>query len=321
MAWLEMSRTPDSRPQDWRVGDCLWSPRKNSVGRPWAFWETMRNVQPGDVVVHLCGESNEAAFTGCSIASSGCILLDEGPHGPSELYRVELENYQSFPGPLLLKEIFSINNSALRAYFDSNREKSADKERLFYVIQAGRIQCLNGAYLSFLSDELLAVLFGIDTHVTPASSSAIAKRVTAGVVLSEVARRIGQQGFARNVKANFGNSCCFPGCTVNDARFLVGAHIAKWADNPELRGETANGLCLCLVHDKAFEIGAFTLDDQSRVFLGKAALGSPWLTPQLEAAAGKPIQTGLIALSLQALDHHWRAHGFRLDAEGMLLEG
>ncbi|MBN3757826.1 hypothetical protein G3N95_33235 [Paraburkholderia sp. Tr-20389] len=274
----------------------------------------MQKVRAGDVVFHLCGESNRAAFTGCSIAASDCILLDEGPAGPSELYRVELTNYQSFPSPLLLKDVFTVNDNGLRAYFESNRNKSADKERLFYVIQAGRVQCLNGAYLSFISDELLALLFGVDARVTPTSSSAVAARVTAGVVLSEVARRVGQQGFARNVKANFGNSCCFPGCAVSDHRFLVGAHIAKWADNPELRGETSNGLCLCLVHDKAFELGAFTLDKQARVVLGKGSFGSPWLTPQLEAAAGKPILAGSIGLSLEALAHHWRAHGFALDA-------
>ena len=35
-----------------------------------------------------------------------------------------------------------------------------------------------------------------------------------------------------------------------------------------------NGLCLCLVHDKAFELGLFTLDEDFKVFVNPKEEGS-----------------------------------------------
>lgn len=69
--------------------------------------------------------------------------------------------------------------------------------------------------------------------------------------------RTGQKGFSDNVCANYSNCCCFPNCFIDEHTFLIGAHIARWVDVEELRGDISNGLCLCLMHDKAFESGFF----------------------------------------------------------------
>ena len=46
-------------------------------------------------------------------------------------------------------------------------------------------------------------------------------------------------------------------------------HIARWVDNPEKRGNTSNGLCFCPLHDKAFEVGYFSLDDEFCIILSR----------------------------------------------------
>jgi putative restriction endonuclease len=270
------------------MGECLWSPRENQIGRSWAFWETMKSVQPGDVVFHLCGRWPKTVFTGFSTASSPCIWLEEGPDGAAPLYRVELANFKALDAPLLLKAVFEAHEEELRKYFGQNDSK-ADKERLFYVIQSGRLQCLNGAYLSYLSDTLLSLIFGVQRSTTPNKSESVAPSTGTGSALTEAARRLGHYGFSQNVRKNFSYRCCFPGCSVNDARFLVGAHIARWADHPHLRGETSNGLCLCLHHDKAFEIGVFTFDHLHRVVLRLDASSPSWLSSLLSSHAGDEI--------------------------------
>lgn len=311
-----MSRDPNDRPAGWGVGECLWSPRRNEIGRPWAFWETMREVQPGDVIFHLCGKSGKAAFVGFSTAASSCLSIDDGPSGPQELYRVELSGFVAFPQPLVLNDAFAASDEALRGYFESNRQAGAAKERLFYVVQAGRLQCLNGAYLSFLSDQLLSLLFGVEARTTASSSTAIAKSTATGVILREAAVRVGQQGFARNVKKNYGYRCCFPGCTVDDPRFLVGAHIARWADNAALRGETSNGFCFCLLHDRAFEVGAFTFDAGHRVVVRDQDPPNSWLVGLLESAIGKCLSTTTpVSPSADALAHHWASHGYAFERQ------
>lgn len=315
MPWLEMSRTPAARPAGWRVGECLWSPRKKAGGSTWGFWETMRQVLPDDVVFHLCGDSSKAAFVGYSVAASGAASIEYGPNGPEELYRVELKDYTPLTPSLRLKDLFSDKNEALRANFKSNQGLGRLKERLFYVIQNDRLQCLNGAYLSYINDGLLEILFGLRVLRAGAGSTDISVEATVSTScqLAMVAQRVGQQAFSRNVRENWKHRCCFPGCDVADDRFLVGAHIARWADSPDSRGSTSNGLCLCLVHDKAFEIGAFTVDSQLRVVLGAKEPSTSWVHKTLMPAAGQALLQAQVAPATSSLALHWARHGFKID--------
>jgi hypothetical protein len=180
MNWLEISRTPDERPRGWRVGECLWSPRrkeKNGAkgeGTKWGFWETMLDVRRGDVVFHLCGK-REPLFTGFSTASEDGHPVDVGPHGPEKLYRVALQDFTPFDVPFLWKTILGTKERQLRDYFHINEDKKgAAKERLFYVLQNGKLQCLNGAYLSHLSGTLTDLLFGIEDQSSPGNVRVIA---------------------------------------------------------------------------------------------------------------------------------------------------
>jgi predicted restriction endonuclease len=51
---------------------------------------------------------------------------------------------------------------------------------------------------------------------------------------------------------------------------LVASHIIAWRDNPALRVDPRNGLCLCAIHDKAFDRGLMTISaDRHEVILGK----------------------------------------------------
>lgn len=310
MAWLEMSRYPDKRPAGWRVGECLWSPRLKEGGAKWGFWETMRELQPGDAVFHLCGHSGKAAFTGFSTAASPCVSVDEGPYGREELYRVDLENHKTFESPIRLADVFKNHDAFFRSYFFKNFEQKKAKERLFYVVQRNQLQCLNGAYLSQLSPSLLEHLFGIHAQSDDRTSSAVASNTSTGTALKEAAVRVGQQGFARNVKSNYQQRCAFPFCTVDDPRFLIGAHIARWADAEHLRGETSNGICLCVLHDKAFELGAFTIAPDNTIALNPKVTPESWLFQFLSPCSGHPLLRAAIPPSTKALRHHWVAHGY-----------
>lgn len=305
MAWLEMSRTPDSRPEGWRAGECLWSPRRKEDGTRWGFWETMMQVQRGDVVFHLCGDSHDARFTGFSIAAEDCRLLEWAPSGPQQIYHVTLQNFCAFETPLLWSSIKVTMEAKLLEYFAQNRALTSDrKERLFYVLQAGRIQCLNGAYLSYLSDSLVEILFGLSSHRDHATTWVVAEAASASAAYKTAAIRVGQSAFSHNVRSNFGWECCFPGCPVSDRAMLVGSHIARWADAKESRGLTENGLCLCVLHDRAFEIGAFTIDDSLRVCVDAARAHLPWVNAFLASGNGREIKPSVIRPSSRALHAH-----------------
>lgn len=84
-----------------------------------------------------------------------------------------------------------------------------------------------------------------------------------------VARR-GQRPFRERVLANYGGQCAV--CELRPATpraasyFLRAGHIRPWADaDDHQRLDPANGLSLCVVHDRAFEGGLFTLAENLTV--------------------------------------------------------
>ena len=93
---------------------------------------------------------------------------------------------------------------------------------------------------------------------------------------------------------------------MSDRIFLVGAHIARWADHKELRGDIKNGLCLCLLHDKAFEIGYFLLNDDLEIQSNPILFSKPdsIIKHQIIEKEGFCIRTGVVTPSKAAIKLH-----------------
>lgn len=287
------------------MGTCLHSPKYKDGGHTWGFWETMKSVEQGDIIFHLCGKGNKAEFTGYSEVESNVYEIDDID---VTYYRVPLKNYTEFDKPINLYAIFEQQKDELEKYFLNNKNLSLnDKERLFYVIQNKKLQCLNGAYLSELSIELANILFGKDFSEESSDKKNIDISVKTATQLKNIKTRIGHTKFANNVKENFNYTCAFPECQVNESSFLISSHIARWADNEELRGDTSNGICLCVFHDKAFENGFFTLDRDLKIAVNKQKTREyPFLTNNLDVFESKNIKFSTILPSIKALRYHWK---------------
>lgn len=272
-----MSRDEIHGGEGWSYRTCLWSPTKKKKGRGgWPFWSKVLAVKEGDTVFHLRGKGKEAVFEGYSFALDDGYETAERPPLPGQwdysdsFYRTNLIGFLPFAQPIRLADVFSQRRTELENYFDKNRSPTGAHKNIFFVRQAGRLQCLNGAYLSEIDEGLFAALFGIDFQVKASIAPSFVS-VPTGEQLSKISIRVGQAAFSREIRALYGSTCCFPTCQVIDSRFLVASHIARWSDDKQLRGELGNGLCLCLMHDKAFEIGLFTLSDDFRVLVNPAA--------------------------------------------------
>jgi len=119
-----------------------------------------------------------------------------------------------------------------------------------------------------VDDQLADLLLGPTTPNDSAAEDGARNEVRTGERILELRSRSGQSAFSLAVRENYDFKCCFPYCQVLDSQFLIGAHIARWVDAPELRGSLENGLCLCLMHDKAFEVGMFTVSSIGRFYYG-----------------------------------------------------
>jgi predicted restriction endonuclease len=69
--------------------------------------------------------------------------------------------------------------------------------------------------------------------------------------------RLGQAFFREVVLASYDHRCCI--CDLPDRRLLVASHIVPWAERSDLRVNPRNGLCLCALHDRAFDRGLLSV--------------------------------------------------------------
>jgi putative restriction endonuclease len=323
MLWLEMSRDFKHGGGSWGFTLSLWAPTRKlnndgSIGGKWPYWESILNVQAGDMVLHL-REDKKVAFVGYSVAETDGFKTSERPPEPGRwgyeeyFYRVLLKDYTPFPIPIKLPNVFKEHDAALRNYYIHNKGKpTSQKLRLFYVVQAGRLQCLNGAYLSEVDDELASILLGSDYGQGTSVPTTPLVDARTGVRIQELYTRVGQKDFSDKVRSNYHHRCCFPECPITEDHFLVASHIARWADVEELRGNLSNGLCFCLMHDKAFELGLFTIDTDFKIVVNKNSgmiKNSKWYATSLFPYNGSPIRLGVVLPSKEALHHHWERIG------------
>lgn len=82
-------------------------------------------------------------------------------------------------------------------------------------------------------------------------------------------QRVGQYFFRMAVLNSYSNRCCVTG--LNQKQLLIASHIKPWAvsDAKTERTNPANGLCLNCLHDKAFDKGLITIDDNYRIVISK----------------------------------------------------
>lgn len=314
MTYLELRTNNTIYDLGWNITESIWAPITKENGDNWAFWRKVSEVIKGDLIFHIQQINSINYFIGYSFAATDGYVTNASPttltHGWSyskEFYKADLQYFKELTPRIPVKDYFLNNEVELRRYYAENAS-SINKRNLFYTIQKGKLQCLFGAYFSnfdrILSELLVNdfVELGHEISLVTATDTAAAK----------ILKRIGHQIFADNVKKNFNYKCCFPNCSVEGKGFLISGHIARWSDNENLRGHTSNGLCLCLFHDKAFEMGFFTLDNNYRVALhSNKLLTNQWLEEFLKNGQNLEIKERQVNPSLEALQQHWIRIGHR----------
>ncbi|HKG61351.1 MAG TPA: HNH endonuclease [Pyrinomonadaceae bacterium] len=75
--------------------------------------------------------------------------------------------------------------------------------------------------------------------------------------------RVNQRFFRTTVLTSYASRCCITGLAI--PMLLSASHIAPWAKDPNNRMNPRNGLCLNLLHHKAFDAGLITITPEFRV--------------------------------------------------------
>jgi predicted restriction endonuclease len=128
------------------------------------------------------------------------------------------------------------------------------------------------------------------------------------------ARRV--QGFFRaSVLSAYGYRCALTG--IRQPELLNASHIVPWASDESRRAHPENGLCLNALHDRAFDRGLITFDEDWRLVLSPSVIGAD--VSEFQKQSLLDLDGHRLALperfspSSTAMNHH-RQHIFRASA-------
>lgn len=101
--------------------------------------------------------------------------------------------------------------------------------------------------------------------------------------------RVGQNFFRRAVLSAYDYRCCITG--LNVPSLLIASHIVPWRIDKRNRLNPRNGLCLSVLHDKAFDAGIITITEHMTVKVSPAYEGTEdrFFESALSAYDGQPI--------------------------------
>ena len=83
---------------------------------------------------------------------------------------------------------------------------------------------------------------------------------------SQIKVRVYQNKLREIVLDNYNSTCAI--CEINKSDLLVCSHIKPWMAAKEERLNPRNAICFCVLHDKMFDKGYFSLDSEYRIIFG-----------------------------------------------------
>jgi putative restriction endonuclease len=84
---------------------------------------------------------------------------------------------------------------------------------------------------------------------------------------SVVKTRVNQNFFRKMILSSYNQTCCITGLAIPE--LLVASHIKPWSLDTQSRMNPRNGLCLNALHDKAFDSGLITIDEDFHIMVSK----------------------------------------------------
>lgn len=84
--------------------------------------------------------------------------------------------------------------------------------------------------------------------------------------------RLCQSFFRKAILSSYESTCCV--CGIDLPQMLVASHIVPWAANKESRSDPENGLCLCALHDKAFDRGLISIKTSLEIIVAPSVKSS-----------------------------------------------
>lgn len=102
--------------------------------------------------------------------------------------------------------------------------------------------------------------------------------------------RVNQSFFRSMILVGYDSACCV--CAMPIECLLVASHIVPWSIDSQLRMNPRNGLCLCSLHDRAFDCGLLTISVDYKICIHRDAQ---------EFSDHPPVRANLLSLDGHAI--------------------
>lgn len=117
------------------------------------------------------------------------------------------------------------------------------------------------------TEAAASAILSLPTGTPGAATAPRIPQIETDRIVQAVAR-IGQGFFRQAVLSSYRNACCVTGLAIPE--LLVASHIVPWNASKEQRLNPQNGLCLSNLHDRAFDRGMISFDEDFRLLVGDA---------------------------------------------------
>ena len=134
--------------------------------------------------------------------------------------------------------------------------------------------------------------WAVSTQVEVPSDEAGVRLPTGATERSIVGvQRVYQDFFRRTVLASYDFTCCV--CGTDLPPLLIASHIIPWAVDRQHRLNPENGLCLCVLHDRAYDRGLLAIDERLVLLVSREARKSrsEFVKKTILEFAHKPLRT------------------------------
>jgi putative restriction endonuclease len=256
---------------DERSAGLLWAPERNRDGAKLIHWESLADVQPGDVVFTY----SNSHVRGYAVASSGVVLMSRpyaagSEYSPSQGGRAVFCTYHDLRMPIPLSVVTT--KSDLKAELQSGRNPVLDVR--------GKVAQKYLCEISQRAAMLLAEVLDFSLDVKRGPEEALAPTT----VLRLADARLGQGKFRDDLFSCFEGSCAVTGLAISE--LLRASHIKPWTvSNNTERLDPANGVLLAAGVDAAFDRGYIGFGNDGSLLL------KPLMGRQQCAALGIPSTT------------------------------
>lgn len=254
-------------------------------------WDRSRynKVKEGDVFLYRrprsASETNKFYFFGAGKIQS---ITDLG----TKTKRVSADLVKSYP----FQEYLHQGESVLEEYEWKFKKRENTWEHFFNQYGMSQISQEDFEGILEINDKTLDEDNIFDLEEAKTTIQNIQKKdYFAADDLTLVKTRTKHTVISNEVKVNYKHQCAI--CKLSTLTFLVGSHIIPWSVRKDIRLDPSNVICLCSIHDKAFDTGYISISDDYKVIASKEVFNDPVLKQWVEPYIGKK-------LHLPSIDFH-----------------